>query len=76
MAKLQRISFKIADMTCAACSMKLEALEDRLPGVTRIEASYHKGRMDVTFDPAVLDLGALRQAVARLGYTISAETPG
>lgn len=40
-------TFKIPDMTCTNCAMKLESLEDTLEGVKEINASYHKLQMTV-----------------------------
>jgi copper chaperone CopZ len=40
----QRLTLKITDMQCPNCAMILEGIEDKLPGVERAEASYHKGR--------------------------------
>ena len=43
-------TFKIPDMSCSNCAMKLEALEDTLDGVKEIKASYHKLQMTVEYD--------------------------
>jgi len=34
-------TFRVEDMTCPNCAMKLESLEDDLEGVKEINASYH-----------------------------------
>ena len=43
-------TFKIPDMTCTNCAMKIEALEDDLDGVKEINASYHKLEMVIEYD--------------------------
>ena len=43
-------TFRVLDMHCPNCAMHLECLEDELPGVKRISASYKKQMMDVEFD--------------------------
>ncbi|HRQ24085.1 MAG TPA: heavy-metal-associated domain-containing protein [Anaerolineales bacterium] len=43
-------TFKIPDMTCSNCAMKIESLEDDLEGVKEINASYHKLEMVIEYD--------------------------
>ncbi len=62
-------TFHIPDMHCSACVMKLEGLEDDLPGVKRVEASYQKQSMVVEFDDGKVSEGEIRKAIAELGYT-------
>lgn len=64
--------YRVEDMHCANCAMRIEALEDRLPGVVRIEASYRKGQMKAEFDEAVISEAQIMAAVERLGYTVQA----
>ncbi len=49
-----KIVFRVPDMVCPNCARHLEALEDELPGVTRITASYRKLSMEVEFDETEL----------------------
>ncbi len=64
-----KITFKVNDMHCAMCAMKLEALEDKLPGVTSVAASYHKQQLVVEYDETRLTEAEIVAAVAREGYT-------
>ena len=43
-------TFKVSDMTCSNCAMKLESLEDTLDGVKEINASYHRLDMVIEYD--------------------------
>ena len=61
--------FHIPDMHCTACVMRLEGLEDELPGIQRIRASYHKQQMQVEHDEAVVTVEQIAAAVEKLGYT-------
>ena len=63
-------SFHIPDMHCSACVMKLESLEDVLPGVKMVQASYHKQSMLVEYDDRLLDETLIRDAIQALGYTV------
>jgi copper chaperone CopZ len=62
-------TFKIPDMTCSNCAMKLESLEDTLDGVKEINASYHKLEMVIEFDENKLTDEQIVAAVKKKGYT-------
>ncbi len=63
-------TFRIPDMHCSACVMKLEGLEDDLPGVKRVEASYQKQSMLVEYDDGKVSVEEIRKAIEELGYTV------
>jgi copper chaperone CopZ len=60
--------FKVSDMTCSNCAMKLESLEDVLDGVKEINASYHKLEMVVEYDESKLTEEQIIIAVKKKGY--------
>lgn len=62
-------TFKISDMTCSNCAMKIEALEDDLEGVKEINASYHKLEMVIEYDESKLTDEQIIAAVKKKGYT-------
>jgi copper chaperone CopZ len=61
-------TFKIPDMTCSNCAMKLESLEDDLEGVKEINASYHRLEMVIEFDESKLTVEQIVAAVKKKGY--------
>jgi copper chaperone CopZ len=63
--------YNVPDMHCSSCSMTLESLEDELPGIKRISASYHKQRLDVEFDETKLTSQEIIAAGKELGYTLT-----
>jgi copper chaperone len=63
--------FRVPDMHCSNCVMTIEGLEDDLPGVKSVRASYHKGTVEVEYDEKRLREAAIRDAIARLGYTVA-----
>ncbi|MCU0508887.1 MAG: heavy-metal-associated domain-containing protein [Anaerolineae bacterium] len=63
--------FRVLDMHCSNCVMTIEGLEDDLPGVKSVRASYHKGTVEVEYDERRLSEGAIKDAIARLGYTVA-----
>jgi len=62
-------TFRVADMSCVNCAMKLEDLEDTLEGVKEINASYHKLTMVVEYDETKLTEEQILAAVKKKGYT-------
>ena len=61
-------TFKIPDMSCTNCAMKLESLEDTLEGVKEINASYHRLEMMVVYDETKLTDEEIIAAVKKKGY--------
>jgi copper chaperone CopZ len=61
-------TFKVPDMSCTNCAMKLESLEDTLEGVKEINASYHKLQMTVEYDESRLTDEQIIAAVKKKGY--------
>jgi copper chaperone CopZ len=61
-------TFKVPDMSCTNCAMKLEALEDTLDGVKEINASYHRLQMTVEYDETRLTDEQIIAAVKKKGY--------
>jgi copper chaperone CopZ len=61
-------TFRIPDMTCSNCAMKLESLEDTLDGVKEINASYHKLQMEIIYDETKLTDDQIIAAVKKKGY--------
>jgi copper chaperone CopZ len=61
-------TFKVPDMTCTNCAMKLESLEDSLDGVKEVNASYHKLQMVIEYDETKLTDELIIAAVKKKGY--------
>jgi copper chaperone CopZ len=64
-------TYNVPDMHCPACSMLLEGIEDDLPGIRRISASYHKQRLEVDFDEAQVSETQIMAAAEELGYALT-----
>lgn len=63
--------FKIPDMHCPACVIRLEEIEDDLPGVLSAAASYHKQTLAVEWDENLVDEAQILDAVKAKGYQIT-----
>ena len=63
--------FHVPDMHCSSCVMRLEGLEDYLPAVKRVKASYRKQQVEVEYDETILTSAEIVAAVRKLGYTVA-----
>ena len=60
--------FRVPDMHCSACVMRLEGIEDELVGIKRISASYRKQQMEVEYDASHVTERQIIAAAQQLGY--------
>ncbi|HJW72331.1 MAG TPA: heavy metal translocating P-type ATPase [Geothrix sp.] len=58
----------VPDLHCPSCVIQIEALEDALPGIRRIQASYADRMVTVEFDEAVISAEQIETAVQSLGF--------
>jgi copper chaperone CopZ len=58
-------------MHCSNCVIRLEGLEDELPGVQRVQASYRKQQMVIEYDETRLSLEQIVAAINALGYQVA-----
>ncbi len=60
--------FRVLDMHCSSCVMHVESIEDDLPGILRVKASYQKARMEVEYDETKVNEVQIIAAVKEKGY--------
>ncbi len=70
---MEKREYRVPDMHCANCKMHLEGLEDDLPGIHQIYASYHQQVLKIEFDERMVSETQIIQAARDLGYTLIAE---
>lgn len=61
-------TFRVPDMHCTACVMRLEGIEDEMPGVKRVTASYRKQQMEVEYDEMQVTAQQIIAAAKKRGY--------
>ena len=61
-------TFNVPDMHCSNCSMKLESIEDDIPDIREINASYHKQQMTIEYDETKLTVEEIVAAARKKGY--------
>jgi len=68
--------FTIKDMHCSSCVMRIEGIEDVLPGIQRISASYQKQTLIVEYDESLVEEEQIIASVQKLGYHVELNLPG
>ena len=61
--------FRVEGMHCPNCAMRVESIEETLPGILRAEASYKKGVMVVKYDEKLVGVAEILAAIGKVGYT-------
>ncbi len=69
---MQIETITIGGMTCSGCVGSVTRALQRIGGVHDVEVTLAPPRARVAFDPALVDIGALKKAVEDAGYEIGA----
>lgn len=73
---MEKKTYEIKGMSCAACAAKVERAVSRLSGVQAVNVMLLKNRMTLVADPAVTDDQAIIAAVRNAGYDACAASVG
>lgn len=60
--------FRIPDMHCSACVLRLEGIEDEVAGVKQVTASYRKQQMEVEYDETQVNEQQIIAVASQHGY--------
>jgi copper chaperone CopZ len=66
----ETVVLAVQGMDCAGCEEAIGRAVGRLPGVASCRASHAEGRVEVAFDPALVDRDALARAVEEAGFEV------
>jgi copper chaperone CopZ len=67
---MEKREYRVPGMHCPNCKMHLEALEDDLPGIQAVYASYQKQILRIEFDERLVSETQIIQAANNLGYQL------
>ena len=73
-ARLERVEFRVEDMDCASCLDTIRRGMVKRPGIVGVEGSPVSRRLEVEYDPQVLDAETIRRDIGDLGYTVLVPT--
>ena len=66
---MQTETLRIGGMTCAACSARVERALRKLEGIQSAVVNLATEKATVVFDPRLLRLSSIKEAVEKAGYT-------
>ena len=72
----EAVSLPVTGMTCAACAANIERALKRLPGLNEAGVNYATNRATVAFDPSVLSVPAIVEAIRDVGYDVLGDGEG
>ena len=65
---METITLKIQNMHCSSCAMNIDGELEDMPGVKSASTSYARATTSVEYDPGLLTVEKLLEAVKRAGY--------
>lgn len=68
---METTTLKIDGMTCGGCVASVSRVLRAMPGVSDAAVSLEAGQATVTFDAAVTNVPAMREAVEDAGYDVT-----
>ncbi len=74
----KQITLPVTGMTCANCVKTIERSVNKLEGVQQATVNYASEKVEVTFDPALLNEAAIVEKIEKAGYgvpTVQLELP-
>lgn len=69
MSELKKLELPVKGMDCAECTMHVREALAALPGVHTVDVFLASEKAVLRYDPALVDLTAMRGAVAAAGYS-------
>lgn len=70
---MDKVSFQIQGMTCAACAGKIERALSKINGVSKANVNLAMEKASIEYDPAIVGVDDFNEKIAELGYAIVAE---
>ncbi|WP_394237574.1 heavy metal translocating P-type ATPase [Niallia oryzisoli] len=67
-AHTEKKTFAISGMTCASCAQRIEKVTRKLVGVFESNVNLATEKMNIQYDPAVVSVSDIIQAVSHAGY--------
>ena len=60
----------VPEISCGHCKMSIEGAVSALAGVDAVEVDIEDKTVDVSFDPAAVDIDAIIAAIEEQGYAV------
>jgi copper chaperone len=66
-----QLTLTVTGMTCGGCEKAVTRALSSLPGVANVSASHQDNRVTLTYDPALVNIGAITKRVQDAGYVVA-----
>lgn len=63
-------TFKIGGLHCTACALNVDGALEDVPGVVKAATKYASSEVQVTYNPDVVSVTQIKQAVEAVGYQV------
>lgn len=67
---VESVSLKIYGMTCALCSITIEAGLERLEGIGSVRVSYAAEKAFLEYDPSIVQVSDIKKKIEKLGFSV------
>ncbi|SEQ65768.1 copper chaperone [Virgibacillus subterraneus] len=67
-----QITLDVKGMTCGHCKSSVKGALEELNGVTSVEVDLGSGKVDVTYDDALVKVEDMHEAIEDQGYDVVA----
>ena len=71
----EKTSLRVYGMTCALCSIAIEEKLVKMPGIHSAVVSYASEKVKMDFDPSLVALPAIKEAIESLGFSVDDNSP-
>lgn len=65
------LTLTVTGMTCGGCENAVRSVLSMVDGVQKATASHRENRVQVVYDPAKTDRGAITRAIETAGYSVA-----
>jgi copper chaperone len=70
---MEKATLRVTGMTCGNCVKHVTKALSKVPGVTEPNVDLNSGKVALNYDPALSNLQAIAEAVAKAGYPATPE---
>ncbi|HHT69946.1 MAG TPA: heavy-metal-associated domain-containing protein [Firmicutes bacterium] len=69
---MQEVTLQLGDLACPSCAQTISKILKRQKGVGDATVAFTSSRVKVSFDPEVITLEQIEQAIEKTGYKVKA----
>ena len=67
---MKKVTLKLKNMHCTSCALLIDTVLEELPGVKSSKTSYAEAKVEVKFDPTMVNLNQMFEVIKNEGYEV------